>query len=94
MDNSSRNIIKFIATLTIAALLIMAARYYAMSQDAEPQPAATADKAAPKPEVVGEEVPQDETSAADDEISDADTEIVIEELEPINGEPSASVPEN
>lgn len=94
MDNSSRNIVKFIATLTIAALLVMAARYYAMSQDAEPQPVATAEKAAPKPEVAGEEVAQGEANATDDEISDADTEIVIEELEPITGEPSASVPEN
>lgn len=36
MDKSSRNIVIFIATITFAALLIMAARYYA---EAQKQPA-------------------------------------------------------
>ena len=94
MDNSSRNIVKFIATLTIAALLIMAARYYAMSQQAGPQPVATVEKALPEIEAAEEDVAEDETSAADEEIRDSDTEVIIEELEPITGEPSAGVREN
>lgn len=42
MDKNSRNVVKFIATITLAALLIMAARFYAESQK-QPMPSAPAE---------------------------------------------------
>ena len=36
MDNSSRNIVSFIATITIAALVLMGAHFYAQSGDEAP----------------------------------------------------------
>jgi outer membrane receptor protein involved in Fe transport len=94
MDNSSRNIVNFIATITVAALVLMAANYYAQTQDT----AAPAVEAAPVPatnseELSEEEIPSDETSDADEEIRASDTEVIVEDPEAISGNPSANVPE-
>lgn len=87
MDNSSRNIVKFIVTITAAALLIMAARFYAQSQE-EPMP------------VVAEESAETETApvevTADDPtgetgLENPDGEVIEEDAELIMGEPSMNL---
>ena len=47
MDNSSRTVVKFIATITAAALLFMAARFYADAQKGPQLPAPSETAAAP-----------------------------------------------
>jgi hypothetical protein len=57
MDNSSRNIVKFIVTITAAAMVIMAARFYAESQK-EPMPTAPKEQPVKAEEVVPPPAPQ------------------------------------
>jgi hypothetical protein len=89
MDNSSRNIVKFIAALTGAALLIMAARYYAMSQEVTPPPVApeTAATAA----VPAAEMDADITAETGDPAANPDEDIVEEDAELKMGEPSVNL---
>ncbi|MGH8338029.1 MAG: hypothetical protein ACRETL_14675, partial [Gammaproteobacteria bacterium] len=82
MDTNSRNIVKFIATVTVAALLIMAARYYSMSGPVEAPPVA-AEIAMPKPSPV-------ETPVADEEPVE-ESEVTEEDVEIKMGEPSVNI---
>jgi hypothetical protein len=89
MDKSSRNIVVFIATITVAALLIMAARNYADSQKTE-RPADAAEKIAkPKAPVidVSAEEPNDQ---ATDPLNQEEAP-VEEDAEIIMGEPSINL---
>lgn len=89
MDNSSRNIVVFIATITLAALLFMVARDYAGSKHIE-KPAEVAEmvvKAEPPIVETGEEPldsAQADTQYQDEEIAEEDAEIVM-------GEPSVNL---
>lgn len=82
MDTNSRNIVKFIATITVAALLIMAARYYAMSGPVEEPPVA-AEVAMPKPSPVEPPVAEEEP-VEESEVTEEDVEIRM-------GEPSVNI---
>lgn len=90
MDKSSRNIVTFIATITAAALLIMAARYYAQSNQTEPVPAA---EAAPKPVVspsTGLAV-DDLTGETDKGGESEEPEVIEEDYEIEMGRPSVEI---
>jgi hypothetical protein len=90
MDNSSRNIIKFIATITIAALVIMAARYYAESQKVVAPTEVEDSSAKPAPETVEAPVAQSaEDPSADPQ--NPDGEIIEEDVQLIMGEPSMNI---
>ncbi|HEV7233318.1 MAG TPA: hypothetical protein VGN36_03660 [Sphingorhabdus sp.] len=93
MDNSSRNIVQFIATVTMAALVLMAANYYAQSQEAKPDSVDPMQSAVVAEDIPEEEMPSDENSAEDDEIRASDTEVVVEDPEGISGNPSAVIQE-
>jgi hypothetical protein len=86
MDNSSRNIVKFIATITAAALLIMGARFYSDAQK-EPTPSGPAEPAVAtqKPDPAPPPVPTEP-----DTIGTAD--VAREEIPAITGEPSVEIP--
>ena len=85
MDTNSRNIVKFIATITIAALLIMAARYYAMSGPVEEPPVA-AEAATPQ------SAPVDVQATGEDLLDDTEEPGVTEEdVEIKMGEPSVNI---
>lgn len=86
MDNSSRNTVIFIATITFSAMLLMAAHFYADWQKAETAPAAPAVVAAP----VVEEPSVEETPATDDE----EEEFPEDEDYPPMGEPTVDLDEN
>jgi hypothetical protein len=96
MDNSSRNIVSFIATVTIAALVLMGAHFYAQSGEeasASEEANATA-QTLPQNAVPAKE--SDLAEAALDELEDDDAvireaEVTIEPTEAITGEPSADV---
>lgn len=88
MDNSSRNIVTFIATITMAALLLMAARFYADSQK-EPMPS-TAEEAAPQPDTAqtasgSEQSPN--SAPVQNDIADS----ASEEIPAITGAPSVNI---
>jgi hypothetical protein len=90
MDNSSRNIVKFIVTITVAALLIMGARYYAQSQKPA-KPEEVAEKAVAPKTVPAETV---ETGAFPDPEAgqqDPGGQIIEEDAELIMGEPSMNL---
>lgn len=87
MDNGSRNVVKFIATITFAALVIMAARFYAESQKQpmpavaeEPADSATKSKALPAPEPPVAPAPAENSEFLNDE-----------EIPAITGEPSVDI---
>lgn len=86
MDKSSRNIVAFIATITVAALLIMAARSYADSQKTA-RPAEVAEKSkAPAVDANQDALAEPETDPQNPE------ELVVEEdAEIIMGEPSMNL---
>jgi hypothetical protein len=92
MDNSSRNIVKFIAAITFAALLMMAARYYADSQKVQ-APAEVAEKASAKEEVSESDtnVESEGAEANPDDPKSEDEQIVEEDAELIMGEPSVNL---
>lgn len=95
MDNSSRNIVKFIGTITFAALLIMAARYYAQSQE-EPMPAVAEEAAEAETTSAATEDPLADTEEDGSEKSETDPdnpdeELVEEEAELVMGEPSMNL---
>jgi hypothetical protein len=95
MDNSSRNIVSFIATITIAALVLMGAHFYAQSGEEAP----VAEEKAVTQALPQNAVPASESDLAEaalDEVEDDDVvireaEVVIEQAEGITGEPSATV---
>lgn len=85
MDKGSRNIVRFIATITVAALLVMAARYYAMSRQVEPPPVAE-EVAAPK------SAPVDVQATEGDGLDEAEEpEVIEEDVEIKMGEPSVNI---
>jgi hypothetical protein len=80
MDEGSRNIVKFIAAVTGAILLLMGAWFIGRPQEPEPVPvAAKVIEKSPKPAV-----PVEPAAEAD---SDQSTDDDGEEFAPINGEP-------
>ena len=87
MDKSSRNVVKFIATITLATLLIMAARFYAESQKA-PMPSAPADPVAQP--VNGDLAPQAEQPPQAPVENDLSAN-AAEEIPAITGEPSVNI---
>lgn len=95
MDNSSRNIVSFIATITIAALVLMGAHFYAQSGEEAPvAEEQSVTQALPQNAVPASE--SDLAEAAMDEVEDDDavnreTEVTVEPTEGITGEPSATV---
>lgn len=96
MDNSSRNIVSFIATITIAALVLMGAHFYAQSGDETPAAEDTNAVAQVLPENAVPAKKSDLAEAALDEVEDDDAiireaEVTIEPTEGITGEPSATV---
>lgn len=94
MDNSSRNIVKFIATITAAALLIMGARFYAQSQmESKPEVAEEVTTAEATPVEVTDD-PLAETEDAVNPEADPqnpEEEIIEEDAELIMGEPSMNL---
>lgn len=92
MDNSSRNIVKFIGAITSAALLIMAARFYADSQKVEAPPEVAEKAVAKEPEPVEAEEPEADDAETDaDELQNADGQIIEEDAQLIMGEPSLNL---
>lgn len=88
MDNSSRNTVIFIATITFSAMLLMAAHFYADWQKAETAPAAST---APAPPVAAE--PSiDEAPATESE--EEEEEFPEDEDFPPMGEPTVDLDEN
>lgn len=90
MDSASRNIVKFIATITVAALLILAARFYAESQK-QPMPSVAEEpvgsvkksEALPAPEPTVTPAPVENSEFQNDE-----------EIPAITGEPSVDIESN
>ncbi len=89
MDTSSRNIVAFIATITVAALLIMGARYYAESQKTE-KPTEVAEKAV-KSETSTVDASEEVLASPETDLQNPDEEIVEEDAEIIMGEPSMNL---
>ncbi|MVZ97799.1 hypothetical protein EUU23_08775 [Sphingorhabdus sp. IMCC26285] len=96
MDHSSRNIVSFIATITVAALILMGAHFYAESK----APPTVASKEAP----VAKHLPENATPATAEDLADAafdfaeeedapivDSQINLEKPETITGEPSIAI---
>ncbi len=90
MDKNSQNVVKFIATITVAALLIMAARFYAESQK-ERMPSAPA-------EPVAQPVRIDATPQAEQPpqtpVQNGQPAIAEEQIPAITGEPSVDIESN
>ena len=89
MDNSSRNIVKFIVTITVAAIIIMAARYYAMSQEVTPPP--VAQEKAPDAALPPAEVDAGITAETGEVTENPDEDIIEEDAELQMGEPSVNL---
>jgi hypothetical protein len=87
MDSSSRNIVKFIATITFVALVIMAARFYAESQK-EPMPAALEEQPVNAEKVVTPPAPEPQVLQPIDSPLPAG---VGDEIPAITGEPSVNI---
>jgi hypothetical protein len=84
MDESSRKIVKFIALVTVAILAVMAARYYAKSQQVTPpSPAAEEKEVVPGPTA--------EELAAPPVEEEPGEEVVEEDAEIKMGEPSVKL---
>lgn len=96
MDHSSRNIVSFIATITVAALILMGAHFYAESK--------TPPNVAPKEAPVAKHLPANATPATAEDLADAafdfaeeedapsvDSQINLEKPETITGEPSIAI---
>lgn len=96
MDNSSRNIVSFIATITVAALVLMGAHFYAQSGGEAPVAEGTNAVAHVLPENAVPAKESDLAEAALDEVEDDDAiireaEVTVEPTDGITGEPSATV---
>ncbi len=103
MDNSSRNIVNFIATITVAALILMAANYFAQTQGtpapvAEAAPAVAAETAVlSENEIASEDNNNEESSDLPsdeyDQVVSSETEITVDKPEGISGAPSTEIRE-
>lgn len=96
MDNSSRNIVSFIATITVAALILMGAHFYAQSQSTETAAEAEAPKAKVLPGNTAPATAEDLAEAAFDFAEEEDapsveSQIAVEKTETITGEPSIAI---
>jgi hypothetical protein len=92
MDNSSRNIVKFIGAITFAALLIMAARYYADSQKVEAPPEVAEEVVAKEPDPVeADDAEADGAETNSDDPQNADEQVLEEDAQLIMGEPSLNL---
>lgn len=80
MDESSRNIIKFIAAGTGAILLLMAAYFFGRGPDSAPGPQAASEKASN---------PGEQEKPVVKPLTDNEEYVTDEEIPPITGEPSA-----
>lgn len=87
MDNSSRNIVIFIATITFAALLIMAARFYAEAQK-QPAPPTVEEAKQDKTEPPAEQT--DDPALEGEELEEGE-ELPEEEDFPAMGEPTINL---
>jgi hypothetical protein len=90
MDNSSRNTVIFIATITFSAMLLMAAHFYSDWRDADAASAIKAEKAE-NTTPLATEASVEETSPAKDEDEE---EFPEEEDFPPMGEPTVDLDEN
>lgn len=98
MDDSSKNIVKFVAALTGAILLLMAAWYFAKARENSDAAAAAATEAsalakeakekADKAEQVAAEAAE---AAAAEENANAESEAIEEEIPMITGSPTADM---
>ena len=80
MDDSSRNILKFIAAGTSAILLLMAAYFYGLAPQPKPMPSPPAEVTTPAEPIAESQIGV--TQDAEDEVySD-------EEAKPIDGQPT------
>jgi hypothetical protein len=86
MDNSSRNIVIFIGTITFSAMLLMAANFYAGWREAETI-AVTETTKAESPAIV-EEASIDETALAK---AEEEEELPEDEDFPLLGEPMVNI---
>ena len=96
MDNSSRNIVSFIATITVAALILMGAHFYSESQSTKTVAVAEVPKDKRLPVNATPATAEDLAEAAFDfaEEEDAPTvesQIAVEKTEAITGEPSIAI---
>jgi hypothetical protein len=96
MDNSSRNIVSFIATITVAALILMGAHFYSESQSTKAVAVAEVPKTKRLPVNATPATAEDLAEAAFDfaEEEDAPTvesQIAVEKTEAITGEPSIAI---
>jgi hypothetical protein len=96
MDNSSRNIVNFIATITLAALILMGAHFYSESQSPKAVAGAEVPKAKSLTDNATPATAEDLAEAAFDyaEEEDAPTvenQIEVEKTEAITGEPSIAI---
>lgn len=96
MDNGSRNIVTFIATITGAILLFMGAQFWAQSPElsAEPNMPKEVGKqpsqiSATEPELAETEEPSD--PLASDEFAEPDENVDLEAPDRITGEPSLKI---
>jgi len=89
MDNNSRNVVKFIAALTFVALLIMAVRNFAESQNTE-KPADVAETAAIK-ETLPTDVPNSAVETPDPDPQNSADDVSEEDAEITMGEPSINL---
>jgi hypothetical protein len=86
MDNSSRNIVLFIGTITFSAMLLMAAHFYADWQEAKITPAVETAKVE-NPEIVETANPEQTPLAKEEE----EEEFPEDEDFPLIGEPMVNV---
>lgn len=90
MDNSSRNIVKFIATITVAALIIMGARYYAESQK-RPMPGIAEKETSEGETPPAGALPEEELDEKAADPENPEDELIEEDAELIMGEPSMNL---
>ena len=81
MDNSSRNIVSFIATLTVAVLLLMGAHFYSESRDAEKLAEASPALPKPAPKAVEPTEQLDLAEAEFDAAADAAEDSAVDEYQ-------------
>lgn len=96
MDNSSRNIVSFIATITVAALILMGAHFYSQSQSPKAVTGAQAPTTKRLPvnaiPATAEELAETALDFAEEEDAPiVESQIAVEKPETITGEPSIAI---
>ncbi len=98
MDDSSKNIVKFVAALTGAILLLMAAWYFAKARENSEAAAAAATEASALAKEAKEKAYKAEQAAAEaaeaaaaEENANAESEEIEEEIPMITGSPTADM---